>query len=769
LTSRSLRLVLTRLFVQRLYVPCLIVLVLGSTVLGWGQFRELRHHQQETVDGVARAFTLQLESTGRFLTHFGLTAETTSELQQTLRAVVENSSLFERFMVLDPNGSAILHVDAPSSSLPAFSPETFAARAEQQMLFGPLGRDGDTASSMWAIVRSRPQGGTIVGIMSQRSLARLFRTVAGDHHNQCLFLSEFQGDMIFATDQAPPSCATNWEQTDLLHQAIRAGSNPVSGFVSFDNEITYTSARAVPRAGLVVGASRDAAEFIIPLVILCFVIALIFSCFFGLVVWRLRRRIQSQVVDPLHDFTDEMRSLEQGRVVCENSRQPFQEMEVLRCRFMEMAHTLNTREQELRESQERLNLTVNSAGLGLWDWNLRQGTIFSSSRCSEILDFPPYEATTRITQWSRRIHPRDREEVKRRLRAHLLGQEDTFETEFQIQTRDNIWRWVWVCGRIVESDAQDRPLRMTGTALDIAKRKTVEEKLRTLTLAVAQNPVPILITDEVGRLEYANPAYLELTELTTNEVRAGLEAKAGPHFIDGSFIRHFHQVLFSKGHWQGELQNVTKSGRVFWEFTSISPLQNEKGEVTHYVAVRKEVTAQKQAESKLRELATRDSLTGVWNRRYFFELAARELESAQRYKHPLSLILYDIDHFKRINDTYGHMIGDEVLRQLTQLVGANLRNVDLLARVGGEEFAVLLPHTYLEQAHTVARRILRGVNEAVIRTEAGPLQLTISIGMSSSAHADNCLESLIHDADQALYAAKNKGRNSICGPMIGME
>ena len=670
---RSLRTVLTRLFVRRLYLPCLLLLVVGAAVVAGGKYYELRRHQHDVVGQVAQVLA------------WGSGSE--KQLQQ----------------------------------------KNFRDSLRQA-----LSQQTDTSITQWFFLPLDRAVGSKVD--EQEAASRRQRLLDSG-----------------------------------VYQKARLSAGAVSGVLNLHGELVLTTLYSVPRLGLIVGGSYPLFRLVLPVFVGFCLSAFVLSAFFALLGRRLQHQLRSRIEEPLHTVTRDMeRVTYDASPPVQKKPLPFLELQDLRQRFFEIARSLKYREDELLQSQERLNLTVNSAGLGLWDWNLPSGRIYASSRCAEILDYPPHETTTRITRWSRWIHPRDREEVKRRLRAHLLGQEPAFEAEFQMLTQHNTWRWVWLCGRIVQHDATDAPVRVTGTMLDIVKRKHVEEKLRTLTLAVAQNPVPMLISDAQGFLEYANPAYLALTELTSDEVQQGLQARSAPQFVDGAFMRQFLDIVEQGEQWQGEIQNVTKSGRVFWEFTSISPLQNEQGEVTHYVAVRSEISAQKQAESKLRDLATRDSLTGVWNRRYFFELAERELESALRYEHPLSLIIFDIDYFKHVNDTYGHMVGDEVLRQLTDLVIDKLRNVDLLARIGGEEFAVLLPHTYIEQAHTVAQRILQGVHVAVMPTEAGPLQVTISIGLSSSAHAGPNLESLIHEADQALYAAKDQGRNTICGPLIGI-
>jgi diguanylate cyclase (GGDEF)-like protein len=163
--------------------------------------------------------------------------------------------------------------------------------------------------------------------------------------------------------------------------------------------------------------------------------------------------------------------------------------------------------------------------------------------------------------------------------------------------------------------------------------------------------------------------------------------------------------------------------------------------------------------AELQELAIHDPLTGVFNRRHFFKHAGEEIAKANRYHQPLSVILFDIDHFKRVNDTYGHPTGDRVLQLIAQRCRANLRDVDIICRYGGEEFIVLMPSTDMTNASVAAERLRRCVLQENIDTGDSPL--TISLGVA--AYDENCkdIDALLARADKALYAAKNSGRNRV--------
>jgi len=163
----------------------------------------------------------------------------------------------------------------------------------------------------------------------------------------------------------------------------------------------------------------------------------------------------------------------------------------------------------------------------------------------------------------------------------------------------------------------------------------------------------------------------------------------------------------------------------------------------------------------LEQLATLDGLTGLHNRRHYFELAEREFQRAKRFSRPLAMFMLDLDHFKEVNDTYGHAVGDEVLRAAAERYRANLRDIDLLGRYGGEEFAVMLVENDTLLARHVAERLRRSLADTPITTSAGPLIITTSVGGASLTKDCPDLVTFLKWADEALYKAKHNGRNRV--------
>lgn len=175
-----------------------------------------------------------------------------------------------------------------------------------------------------------------------------------------------------------------------------------------------------------------------------------------------------------------------------------------------------------------------------------------------------------------------------------------------------------------------------------------------------------------------------------------------------------------------------------------------------------DITERKKLEAQLAEMARIDPLTGLCNRRDFYDKAQHELARARRLSAPLCAMVFDLDHFKRINDTHGHAGGDRVLQAFSQLLKASLRDIDISARFGGEEFVALLPDTSLPAALQTAERLRHCIEDTPLVSDGGePIRYTASIGVAELIGSDNTIDDLLKRADQAVYTAKRAGRNRV--------
>lgn len=215
-------------------------------------------------------------------------------------------------------------------------------------------------------------------------------------------------------------------------------------------------------------------------------------------------------------------------------------------------------------------------------------------------------------------------------------------------------------------------------------------------------------------------------------------------------------------------EQLRSDGSAYWASTMIAPLHLQNGTEIDGVApeqsyclIIRDISDKREVSENRRRATACDQLTGLANRHTFFDAAAIELERMRRVPRPLSLILFDADYFKKINDRYGHPVGDAVLRELAAAMTKTFRQVDIVARVGGEEFAILLPSTNLESAMLVAERLREAVAKQVLLIDGVEIKFTVSGGVATMHESVLGLDGLMKRADQALYAAKAGGRNRI--------
>lgn len=323
--------------------------------------------------------------------------------------------------------------------------------------------------------------------------------------------------------------------------------------------------------------------------------------------------------------------------------------------------------------------------------------------------------------------------------------------------------------RVIEASDRLRAERTLGQYREHVDELTrVEQALRrsgeNLRIVLGAAPVALVLTRlRDQHVVLANERCAALFEVPLDEV---VGQRTRDYYVTPEERDQIIGTVIEKGQIDSVLVRLKKrSGKQFWAEMSARIVELD-GQRCSLVGIF-DVTAQKDLEEQLRALATCDSLTGAANRRHFVEQAQRERERSLRSGTPLSLCLFDADHFKSINDQYGHVAGDHVLSAMAQAATAALRTTDLLGRLGGEEFAMLLPDTDLAGAMVVAERVRAGVaasevQSAEVREGSSPtaIRVTISIGVAE-LRGDEPFESMLKRADRALYAAKDLGRDRV--------
>jgi len=210
-----------------------------------------------------------------------------------------------------------------------------------------------------------------------------------------------------------------------------------------------------------------------------------------------------------------------------------------------------------------------------------------------------------------------------------------------------------------------------------------------------------------------------------------------------------------------ENENIKKNGETIWVNWSNKAVYDTQGNIKEIRSIGNDITSRKKLEEDLRVMASIDQLTGVLNRRRLIEISQVEFKKCQKTNQKLALLLIDIDRFKRVNDLYGHAVGDKALQNVATLCNKSLRKSDYMGRLGGEEFAILFPQTSLNEAEKMAERLRKSIEKAPINIEEQKIKLTISIGVAAYKKEDEDITVLINRADQAMYQAKRSGRNRV--------
>lgn len=292
------------------------------------------------------------------------------------------------------------------------------------------------------------------------------------------------------------------------------------------------------------------------------------------------------------------------------------------------------------------------------------------------------------------------------------------------------------------------------------KQDTTEDcqRMNLLAKALEQTDDMVLITDSRGIIEYVNDSTAAKSGYDKNEL-IGKKTnifKSGKHTEE--FYKNLWGTILAGKNYRNVIIDKTKDGKIYYADLKITPLLDENNKIQNFVATSTDITSRIEMEKTLKKLATVDSLTEIYNRYKIDDAINIQIARYQRYKEPFSILMFDIDYFKDVNDRYGHDVGDKVLKALSQLISSNIRVTDMVGRWGGEEFIVILEDTKKEEAYMIAQKLRKLVEAYIIEDK---YHITISIGVAEYEEGDS-REDLVKKADEALYRAKENGRNQCC-------
>lgn len=425
-------------------------------------------------------------------------------------------------------------------------------------------------------------------------------------------------------------------------------------------------------------------------------------------------------------------------------------------------------EEQLRVSEERLTLALSAVGDGVWDWQVSSGEVLISEGYARLLGSPREALGRQISELMDYVDPDDKPQLMLMLQDCISGKSDRYYIQHRLQFKDGSSKWVLARGAVVFRSADGMASRMVGTLVDISHNKKAEADLAAAVhfqQAIFDSiSAQIAVLDQDGMILQTNAAWhrymsdLDFQESTGRNYLTVLKElfavplstveviAAGLATLAAGDVSHFHvpePIQCLCGRW--------------WLTVKITPVHDAANRM---VVTHEDVSALKRAELASLALANMDTLTGALSRQHFMMLAEQELARSLRYALPLVVLMLDLDHFKDVNDSYGHSAGDAVLKGFVQTVKEVLRESDVMGRIGGEEFAVLLPNTTQEGGCALANRIIDEVRVNPVVFEGRLIAYTVSIGASYLTQQTS-FGALLAECDAALYRAKKGGRDRL--------
>ncbi|OIQ51013.1 putative diguanylate cyclase YdaM [Pseudodesulfovibrio hydrargyri] len=409
------------------------------------------------------------------------------------------------------------------------------------------------------------------------------------------------------------------------------------------------------------------------------------------------------------------------------------------------------KEAALADSEKRYRQLFENALVGIFLISPEGIVVEANRNAANIMGYESSEQMDKLNVLQHYVHREDRDRLWETLKKD--GEITRFRIE-QIRT-DGSRIWTEVSGRLTPDGFFNGILQDVTDLVEAAQVMKERDELHRAFFE--ENKAVMLLHDPLdSSIQFVNPAACqyygysneEMTSMTIRQLDCMTDEELYEELKEAARERrgYFKQVHTLK---DGTRRDV----EVFTGPVSLGHRQ------LHYSIVH-DVTEKRRLEARLQRMATRDQLTGAHNRHAFFQRAKSELARAKRFGHSLAVLMFDLDHFKEVNDSYGHAIGDEVLRTFALRCRAGFRQSDVFARMGGEEFAALLVETSAERAAEAAERFRQMAASRPIPTDAGDLTVTVSIGVASLDDEDS-INDLLKRADEALYKAKQSGRNSV--------
>lgn len=410
-------------------------------------------------------------------------------------------------------------------------------------------------------------------------------------------------------------------------------------------------------------------------------------------------------------------------------------------------------EDNLKEAEKRFSLALEGAEMGLWDWDMINNKVYFSKLWKSMLGYDENEIENSFEGWKKLWHEDDVQKIEKAIKDYLNGKTEKYEIIHRLKTKNNSWKWILTRGSLLRQK-DGTPYRWVGTNVDITNEKERSDELERF---FSVNLDLLCIADIDGNFLKVNSEWINVLGYS----REYLEKSKFLDFVHPDDIPNTLEAMSKLSQQHEVVDFVNRYRAKNDEYRYIEWRSHPYGKIIYAAA--RDITDKIETEKKYREIAIRDPLTEVYNRRHLFERLSSMISEHTRTKKDFSVAILDIDFFKKINDTFGHQAGDYILKEFTKTITHNLRPYDVLGRYGGEEFMIILDWVSKETALIIVERILTDVRQKKYVYGDATICFTFSAGISDckDAEEDFTVEKLVEKADSRLYSAKHSGRNTI--------
>lgn len=416
--------------------------------------------------------------------------------------------------------------------------------------------------------------------------------------------------------------------------------------------------------------------------------------------------------------------------------------------------------ENVKNRENRLQLALSASNSEVWDWKAKSNVMFAK-RISNDLGYKSDDSAITFARYIALIHPDDRKNYTKKWHAFISNADaDTnFECTYRLQSANGNWLWYRDLGKIVAYEQSGAPSRVTGSYTNITESKAIQERAQYYGAAFEQTRDWVLILDEALEQGYANKSMSAVFGWASDELKLADGLKGfGRERID--YYRKLLPIVLNEGHWRGEELIETVDGKEYHVITNISVSAKVNNQQRHFICVYTDITAQKLAENELRIMANYDHLTDLPNRTLLLDRIEHAIAASYRRHDSIALFFIDLDRFKQVNDSLGHECGDLLLKEVSKRLNASLRADDTLARIGGDEFVVLLERFRSEvELANIAQKFIDLIQQPFTLNN-NVVSIGASIGISLYPNDAEGSEELFRNADVAMYHAKQLGRNN---------